>query len=310
MKEIGKKVAAPVIIILFTLLCLLIFIRLSGPLPFYVQNVNTVKDPLFTVQATGEVNTIPDTVLISVGVSKTAKTVEDAKSQVDTAINNITKEVKNLGIEEKNIKTTSYSITPKYDDNPTPIRYPNPLEMQQQTSTNNTNSTSTSPGEPVAEEETSSELLIRPKPISPPISPSLDEGDPRIIGYTAYARIEIKSKPIEKANQIYNIASKYGANRIGSPQFTVDDDKQKELQKEARNLAIKEAKEKASEISKISGLNLGKLLDVSEGGSYYPMYSRAYDMGASMDGEETAVTQLNPGETTVRTTVTLTYETY
>jgi uncharacterized protein YggE len=105
----------PLVTVLFIFLCLFLFTKLAGPIPFAVTSVTTAKDSLFTVEGQGEVTAIPDTALISLGVTKKAATVQDAQSQVNTIINQMTKDLKALGVEEKNIKTTNYSVNPEYD---------------------------------------------------------------------------------------------------------------------------------------------------------------------------------------------------
>ena len=94
-----------------------LYIKLAGPIPFYVQSIQTTKTNLFSVSGTGKATGIPDTAQLSIGVTKTASTIADAQSQTNTAVNKIIKDLKQLGIDEKNIKTTDYSVNPKYDYN-------------------------------------------------------------------------------------------------------------------------------------------------------------------------------------------------
>jgi uncharacterized protein len=94
---------------------LLVYTKVFGPIPFSVTSITTTKSNLFTVQGTGEATAVPDTALITLGVNKEAPTVEAAKDQVNQIINKITADVKGLGVEEKNIKTTNYTVNPNYD---------------------------------------------------------------------------------------------------------------------------------------------------------------------------------------------------
>ena len=87
-----------------------------------VQALGALKDlgniepayNLISVVGEGEVVSIPDTASFSFSVSAEAKTVAEAQSQVTEKMNGLFTELKNLGIEEKDIKTTNYSIWPKY----------------------------------------------------------------------------------------------------------------------------------------------------------------------------------------------------
>lgn len=102
-------------IIIFIFLGLFLYTKLVGPIPFSVNSIQTTKANLFNVSGQGKVTGIPDTAQLSLGVTKTASTVADAQEQVNTAANKIIADLKNLGIAEKNIKTTNYSVNPNYD---------------------------------------------------------------------------------------------------------------------------------------------------------------------------------------------------
>src|SRR5437868_3423259 len=107
-----KDLKIPFFTVLFIFLGLGLYVKLFCPIPFYVNNITTTKNDLITVDGKGEINAIPDTVMISFTVNKTSSTVEDAKNQVNTIINKITDDLKNLGIDIKNIQTTNYSVNP------------------------------------------------------------------------------------------------------------------------------------------------------------------------------------------------------
>src|SRR5205807_2496709 len=112
-----KDLRIPFFTVLFIFLGLGFYTRFLGPIPFYVNNITTTKNDLFTVDGKGEVSVIPDTATITLGVNKTSSTVEDAKNQVNTIINKITGDLKQLDIDVKNIQTTNYSVNPEYDYN-------------------------------------------------------------------------------------------------------------------------------------------------------------------------------------------------
>lgn len=67
-----------------------------------------------SVNGEGEVVSIPDVATFSFSVSADAKVVSDAQKAVTEKMDKILAELKNLGIEEKDIKTSDYSIWPKY----------------------------------------------------------------------------------------------------------------------------------------------------------------------------------------------------
>lgn len=111
-------------VILFFFICLFVYTKLAGPIPFTVNNITTTKTDLFTSQGTGEEKAVPDTAMVVLGVTKSASTAEEAKNQMNSITNTIVADLKALGIEEKNIKTTNFSVNPEiqpaYDTNLTP----------------------------------------------------------------------------------------------------------------------------------------------------------------------------------------------
>lgn len=110
-----QSVRVPFLTILFALLSLFVFTKIFGPIPFSVNSITTNKQNLFTVTGTAEVTAVPDTAMVSFGVNKNSPTTEAAKEDVNKIINQITQDLKALGVAEKDIKTSNYSINPDYD---------------------------------------------------------------------------------------------------------------------------------------------------------------------------------------------------
>jgi hypothetical protein len=73
-----------------------------------------------TIVVTGEAETDikPDVALISLGVAKDSKNIAQAQDESSKVMNQIISTLKEIGIKEKDFKTTNYSIYPKYDYNP------------------------------------------------------------------------------------------------------------------------------------------------------------------------------------------------
>lgn len=64
---------------------------------------------------TGEVYAVPDLAIVSLIVTNEAKTVAEAISENSQRMNKVIEEMKSLEIEEKDLKTTSYNIYPRYE---------------------------------------------------------------------------------------------------------------------------------------------------------------------------------------------------
>src|SRR3989344_4932873 len=247
-----KELKIPFFTVLFILVGIFLYIKLAGPIPFSVNSVQTSKSNLFSVTGTGKATDVPDTTLLSFGVTKTAPNVLTAQEQVNTTSNKITNDLKNLGIDEKNIKTTNYSVYPNLD-------YSN--------------------------------------------------GRQNITGYTVSQNLEVKIKPIDKANKAIDIATSDGANMVGGITFILNDEAKKKLENKAREEAIKNAKEKAESLASLYGIRLGKIIDVQESGGIqpHPIMIESRPIG---DVNQEKSTEINPGESTISITVTLSYKTF
>ncbi|MBP6856233.1 MAG: SIMPL domain-containing protein [Candidatus Pacebacteria bacterium] len=80
-----------------------------------VRGNNELEQSTISVTGEGEVFAVPDTAEISFSVRNDAKVLADAQKVVSDKVAQTLKLLKDLGIEEKNIKTQSYTSYPKYD---------------------------------------------------------------------------------------------------------------------------------------------------------------------------------------------------
>lgn len=102
-------------IVVSILIILSLYFRFIGPIPLSISQVTTEKQTAFNVQAEGKVVAVPDTATISLGVQINKPTVEEAQKEANEKINNVTKELKKIGIGDNDIKTSDYRIYPNYN---------------------------------------------------------------------------------------------------------------------------------------------------------------------------------------------------
>jgi uncharacterized protein YggE len=97
------------------LLAFLIVLTISGLRRF--GNIGQEIYPQRTIMATGEGEAfaVPDIASFSFGATETADTVADAQAKVDGKIAKALEAVKKAGVEEKDIKTIDYSVSPNYE---------------------------------------------------------------------------------------------------------------------------------------------------------------------------------------------------
>ncbi len=79
------------------------------------ERSSTAIQDMITVQGKGEVFAVPDIATFSFSITEEGKDVTEANNKSSTKTNAVMKYLKEVGIEQKDIKTTDYSANPKYD---------------------------------------------------------------------------------------------------------------------------------------------------------------------------------------------------
>lgn len=247
------KYLEKIIFVLFVFIFILGVLKFSSNLTWSTHQVTVPKQEAFNVSAQGEIYTTPDTATIVLGVEKEGKTVTEAQEEINKINSKVIEKLKELGVKKEKIKTTNYTINPRYEWNN-------------------------------------------------------ETGERRLAGYQASVNISVKTQDFEKLNQIIDQATEAGINNVVNLSFGLEDEE--EAKAEARDQAIIKAKAKAKEIAKVSGLNLGNIINVSVSeNNNYPIAPR-YDLnyGADEAMKESYSTQLEAGETKIVVTATLSYE--
>lgn len=99
---------------MWTLSILILFLAVQTLASFKEwRNVDPVQSTI-SVSGEGEIVIVPDVATFSFTVSADAANVSAAQTAVTDKVNAITDALKDMGVEEKDIKTTDYSVWPKY----------------------------------------------------------------------------------------------------------------------------------------------------------------------------------------------------
>jgi hypothetical protein len=124
-----------------------------------------------------------------------------------------------------------------------------------------------------------------------------------IVGYQSSNSIDVKVRKIETGPQVLGVITTTGgdATRINSVTYSIEDDSQ--LVKDARGRAFDDAKSRAQQYAELSGLDLGKVLSISETGGVTPPPPSPvrFDVAAE-------AAPLSPGQQTVGFAVTVVWE--
>lgn len=235
-------------ILLLTIIALFLikFLDIAYPIDVSTRSSSTE----LAVVGEGKVDIIPDTASVGVGiVVNNASTVDEAKKRINEMNNKITSSLSKIGIDKKDIKTSSYSINPEY---------------------NYTSGTNT------------------------------------ITGYGGNVNISIKVREINKLAEVIEEATKAGANNVYGANYSVE--KSEKYREEARNKAIKNAKEQAQKLANQLEIRLGKVVNIVESSSNLPpSIMLEKDFEASGRGGATQP-DLQPGSQTITSVVTLYFE--
>jgi len=128
-----------------------------------------------------------------------------------------------------------------------------------------------------------------------------------IVGYEINQTVSVKIRDFEKIGEILSGVVKNGANDVSQLSFTIDD--RTSVEKEARALAIRNAKTKAKEIASAGGFGIGRLIAIDEGG--YASVARYYGVGGGLEktmSSADAAPTIEAGSQEVQVNITLKYE--
>jgi uncharacterized protein len=130
-------------------------------------------------------------------------------------------------------------------------------------------------------------------------------GDNSVItGYQASNSIEVKVRKLDAASPTILAIQNAGGNatRINSVNLSIEDDSQ--LVKDARSRAFNDAKDRAAQYAELSGMDLGKVISITEAGATVPPPTPM----PRFDAMAEAAVPLEPGQQTVGFSVTVVWE--
>lgn len=132
--------------------------------------------------------------------------------------------------------------------------------------------------------------------------PSREGGTPEIDGYRAVNHVRATTPTVDAVGRLIDAAVGAGANRIASLSFQAVETQAARL--EALRMAVEKARAEAGAIASALGVTLGPPIEVRGGAE--PPSPRPMTM-ESMDMARGAPTPVEPGEQTVRASVTVRY---
>jgi uncharacterized protein YggE len=132
-------------------------------------------------------------------------------------------------------------------------------------------------------------------------TPTRPQGE--IIGYVVSNVVTAKVRDLDTTSEVIDEATLAGGNDavVQGVAFTIDDPT--ELQEVARRDAVAQARRQAEQLADAAGVDLGKLVYVSESGGFIP-FERGIG-GADAAAQVPVASPIEPGQVEVNITVTL-----
>lgn len=216
------------------------------------------------VVGVGKVSGKPDVARIHIGVESRSTVVADASQQNADQMTRLIAALKGAGVADKDIRTSNYSIYyERFSEGAPPMPVSMPVEAP------------AAAAAPAANKKGAAKTATA-APASAPQPPRAAPAG----AYRVSNTVQITVRDLSKVGQILDTAVSTGANNVQGIGFELENDKA--MEGKLREGAIADARERAAAIAKLSQIELGEVISVSEvigsGGRGGPM-----PMAAGMD---------------------------
>ncbi len=245
----------------------------------FPQNSSSLQAPqlsanLSTVSTSGTATTrvSPDMVSVIVGVQTNGTTAQEAVSRNANLTAQVIGAIMGLGINENEIETSSFSVSPIY-------------EPRQQLS------------------------LQQPPCIDVYPPPPGCEPKQEIIGYSASNSVTVTLSVSAGVNagQVIDASIQAGANNVNGLYFFVSQDRQQEIRGSLIREAIANARQRANIAADAVGMVVSGVQSVNLNDVNFPVFRSEFSTAAGVAADLSPPTQILPGQQEVSTTVTIVY---
>ena len=129
---------------------------------------------------------------------------------------------------------------------------------------------------------------------------------PAITGYQASNTVNVKVRELAKLGKVLDTLVAQGANQINGPSFGLD--KPEAALDEARLAAVKKAQAQARTYANALGLQVKRIISISEGGASLPRPPMPMMRAMAADAGYAKETSVAPGESSVSVSVEMVFE--
>jgi len=244
------------------------------------------------VNGTGKSTGDPDLGILSLGVEALADTASETREMAAGAIDATIAVLKANNIEDRDMQTSQFSISPRYNTQEITRCTDNSKELEPVASPSLGMPAPGSTGvvEMIAiQEERGSECRV--------------EFERVLVGYQVTNTLNIKVRDLDNMGNIIDGATESAGNlvRINRVSFAIEDTKP--LQIEAREEAIADLLTKANAMAELTGVELGKLVFLTESGVGAPQSFARVESAAAFGFGADQATSILAGELDVNVSV-------
>ena len=214
------------------------------------------------VSGRGKATAPPDLAVLNLGVAAFAATVSQARETAASAMGRVAEVLNAKNVDQRDIQTRFFNINPRYTTREI-TRCPDTP------GTASRGTTSVLPVEPTA--PVSSSRGIPEGPVieiaRPPIKDECFKDHERvIIGYEVNNQLTVRIRDLDAVGEVIDAVTEAGGDliRFQGINFTIEDSDA--LQVQARTAALQDVMAKADQVATITGVQLGKLIHISETG--------------------------------------------
>ena len=244
------------------------------------------------VSGTGEASAKPDLAILSMGVEALADTVGESRSQAAEAMAATIAVLQEQGVALADIQTRTFNIFPRYTRRevtrcPSEAKEPSTSTQRVVTLEGAREATAPLPEGPVLELSPKQECFV--------------EHEQVLVGFQVTNQLTVKVRDLDNVGEVIDRVTEAGGDltRFQSVSFTIED--AEKLQDQARESAIKDMMAKAEQVASVAGVELGRLVYVTETGGPPPVSFKTSQ--AVMAFAESAPTPILSGEMKVSITV-------
>ena len=255
------------------------------------------------VSGRGEASAAADLAILNLGVQTLADTVAEAREQAGVAMGRVIEVLKAKNIEDRDIQTSHFNINPRYTSREvtrcpgrldTGVRQVEPVKVPNvSTRVESGREISLEPGVEIAR--------------SPQKPECFKERERVIIGYEVSNQLTVKLRDLDEAGSVIDEVTAAGGDliRFNGINFTIDDTDA--LQDQARSAAISDMMDKANQVANLTGVELGKLIHISETGGQPRVAFESLERLSFATAAKSAPTPIMGGELEVTVTVQALY---